>query len=146
MGKRVADAPAASAPLPAVPRGLARARTPLGVFVAALVVAVVAAPIPTLTWQATVVTGVIGVVAVVLVASGRLARTGAARPVTVRAAAAWLVLAVVFTVLELVALFTGSRPEFPTISHLLGPEFVDSTVRLVGYIAWLCAGYWLVRR
>ncbi|GAA4688918.1 hypothetical protein GCM10023215_26310 [Pseudonocardia yuanmonensis] len=115
-------------------------------LVVAVVVAVLVSPIPTLTWQATAVTAAIGVVGAVLAASGRLGRVGGRRRVTVRSATPWGVLVVAVLALEIGALLYGYRPDFPTISYLLGPEFVDRTVRLVGYVAWICGGYWLARR
>lgn len=112
----------------------------------AVPVAVLVSPIPTHTWQATAVTVAIGVVGVAVAASGRLGRAGGRTRVTLRPAAPWVALVLAASALEIGALLHGYRPEFPTISYLVGPEFVDRTVRLVGYVAWLCGGYWLARR
>lgn len=118
----------------------------VGLFVGALAVALLAAPIPTLTWQASAVTTAFGLLVVGLVVIGYPEREGGAKPVTVRAAAPWIVFVPALVVLEFAALAAGSRPEVPTISSFLGPLFVDPTVRVVGYMAWLCTGYWLVLR
>lgn len=112
----------------------------------AVTVAVLVSPIPTHTWQATAVTAAIGAIGAALAASGRLGRVGARTRVTPRSAAPWVALVVAVTALEIGALLYGYRPEFPTISYLVGPEFVDRAVRLVGYVAWICGGYWLARR
>jgi hypothetical protein len=116
------------------------------VLAVAVPVAVLVSPIPTHTWQATAVTAAIGVVGAAFAASGRLGRVGGRTRVTLRAAAPWGALVIVVSALEIGALLYGYRPGFPTISYLVGPEFVDRTVRLVGYVAWICGGYWLARR
>ncbi|MFR9803187.1 hypothetical protein ACL02T_12915 [Pseudonocardia sp. RS010] len=112
----------------------------------AVAVAVLVSPIPTQTWQATAVTAALGVVGAAVAVSGRLGRVGGRGRVTLRSAAPWVALVLAGCALEIGALVHGHRPEFPTISYLVGPEFVDRTVRLVGYVAWICGGYWLVRR
>jgi hypothetical protein len=104
-----------------------------------------AAPISTHTWQATAVTGAIGLTAVVAALSGRPSRIGS--PGRLRwTAAPWFVVFAAVTVLELGALAYGDRPSFPTLSWLLGPSFVEPVVRFGGYVVWICAGWWLVRR
>lgn len=119
--------------------------TRLGVLAAAVVVGLLAAPIATHTWQSSAVTGAVGLVAVAAVVTGRPRQIG--RPVRLaRSAAPWFVLFAVVTVLELGALAWGDRPAFPTLSWLLGPYFVEPVVRFAGYIVWICAGWWLVRR
>ena len=110
----------------------------------ALLVAVLVAPISTHTWASTAVTVAIGLVAVGFALRGR--RVGVRTPVTARAAAPWAVALGGIAALELGALAYDDRLAFPTISWLVGPEFVDPAVRLVGYVVWICAGYWLVRR
>ena len=116
------------------------------VLAVAVPVAVLVSPIPTHTWQATAVTAAIGVGGAAVAASGRLGRVGGRRRVTLRSAAPWVALVVAASALEIGALLHGYRPDFPTISYLVGPEFVDRAVRLVGYVAWICGGYWLARR
>jgi hypothetical protein len=119
--------------------------TRLGVLAAAVVVGLLAAPIATHTWPSTAVTGAIGLVAVAATVTGHPRRIG--RPVRLaRSAAPWFLLFAVVTVLELGALAWGDRPAFPTLSWLLGPYFVEPVVRFAGYVVWLCAGWWLVRR
>lgn len=130
---------------PAGLRELARARPRLAVAVAAAAFALIAAPIPSLTWPATAVTLGVGTVVLFLVASGRPVRT-VPGDVTGRRFLPWLVIAAAFALLELAALFTGSGPDFPTVSALLGPVFTDTGPRVVGYFCWLCTGYWLLKR
>ena len=121
------------------------AGTRLGVLAAAVVVGLLAAPIATHTWQATAVTGAIGLVAAAAMITGRPRRIG--RPVRLaRSAAPWFVVFAAITVLELGALAYGDRPSFPTLSWLLGPYFVEPVVRFAGYVVWICSGWWLVRR
>ncbi len=129
------------------PAGLrgARLHPRLTVAVAAAVFALIAAPIPSLTWPATAVTLGVGTVVLFLVASGRPARTQP-RDVRGRRLLPWLVISAVFTLVELAALATGSGPDFPTVSALLGPVFTDTGPRVVGYFVWLCSGYWLLKR
>lgn len=129
---------------PSAPAGSSR-KTRLGVLAAAVVIGLLAAPIATHTWQSTAVTGGIGLVAVAAAITGRPSRTG--DPQRLRwTAAPWFVLFAVVTVLELGALAWGDRPAFPTLSWLLGPYFVEPVVRFGGYVVWICAGWWLVRR
>lgn len=134
--------PPAGSPTPAGTTTRAR----LGVLAAAAAVGLLAAPIATHTWQSTAVTGAVGLAAVAAVLAGRPRRAG--RPVRLRIAGAapWLLVFAAVTVLELGALAYGDRPSFPTLSWLLGPYFVEPAVRFAGYVAWICAGWWLVRR
>ncbi|MET0190476.1 MAG: hypothetical protein ABW212_15845 [Pseudonocardia sediminis] len=120
-------------------------RTRLGVGAVAVVVALFAAPIATHTWQATAVTGAIGLAALAATIAGRPARTGVPRRLG-RTAVPWFAVFALVTALELGALAWGDRPAFPTVSWLLGPYFVEPAVRFAGYVAWICAGVWLVRR
>ncbi|MDQ4119079.1 MAG: hypothetical protein M3235_19275 [Actinomycetota bacterium] len=131
-------------PGPSAPAGTTIG-TRLAVLAVAVVVGLLAAPVATHTWQATAVTGAIGLVAAASVVAGRPRRVGGAVRLP-RSAAAWFVLFGVITVLELGALAWGDRPSFPTVSWLLGPYFVEPAVRFAGYVVWICAGWWLVRR
>ncbi len=63
-----------------------------------------------------------------------------------RAAAQWLVLAVVGALWWLVAFLWGNDPEHPTLSLLLDPVLETYPGRLLGYTIWLGAGRWLVTR
>jgi len=144
--ERAVDTQAAGAHPSTVLRRSRSARRRLVAIGAAAVFALIVAPIPTLTWQASLVAIAVGVCVVFLVVTGRPVRADPAKPVGGRGAIPWIVLIVVFTVLELSALLTGSRPGFPTLSGLIGPMFLDTTTRLVGYVAWLGTGYWLLRR
>lgn len=142
--QRARPATPSSTSAAAAPTSRAGVGVPLAVLGTAVVVAAVVAPIRTHTWAATAVTVAIGLVAVALAVPGRPGRAPA-RP-GARSAAPWFVLAGVVLVLELGALAYGDRPAFPTISYLVGPEFVDPAVRFAGYVVWICGGYWLVRR
>lgn len=130
---------------PAGLRGLVTAHPRLTVAATAAAFALVAAPIPSLTWPATAVTLGVGTVVLYLVASGRPARTPP-QGVAGRRIVPWLVISAFFALMELAALFTGSGPDFPTVSALLGPVFTDTGPRLIGYFVWLCSGYWLLKR
>ena len=130
---------------PSAPAGTS-AGTRLAVLLVAVVVGVLAAPIATHTWQATAVTGAIGLVAAVAMIIGRPRRTGRPMRRLGPAAVPWFVVFAAITVLELGALAYGDRPSYPTMSWLLGPYFVEPAVRFAGYVVWICAGWWLVRR
>lgn len=123
-----------------------RTRTRWTVVAAAALIAPLAAQIPSLTWPATAATLVVGTGVVFVVARGWPTRTAPSRPLTLRRAAPWFVLAAVFTALEIATLVHGSQPEFPTVSSLLGPLFVDTGPRVIGWFAWLTTGYWLLQR
>lgn len=58
----------------------------------------------------------------------------------------WGVLLVVFGVWELYADFRGSTPDHPTLSILMGPLLEEPVNRAIGYVLWLAAGVWVVRR
>lgn len=120
--------------------------TRLGVLAVAVVVGLLASPIATHTWQSTAVTGAIGLVAVAAVIIGRPRRSGRTVRVSARTVVPWLVVFAAVTALELGALGWGDRPSYPTVSWLLGPYFVEPAVRFAGYVVWICAGWWLVRR
>ncbi|MGH4018164.1 MAG: hypothetical protein ACRDT0_02750 [Pseudonocardiaceae bacterium] len=131
----------------ALPRPVpGRARTRWTVVAAAALIAPLAAQIPSLTWPATAATLVVGTGVVFAVARSWPARTTPSRPLTLRRAAPWFALAAVFTALELATLLTGSHPGFPTVSALMGPLFVDTGPRMIGWFAWLTTGYWLLQR
>ncbi len=121
-------------------------RTRWIVVAVAAVIAPLAAQIPSLTWPATVATLVVGTAVVFLIARGWPARIPPSRPLTRRSAAPWFVLAAVFVALELATLLAGSRPDFPTVSGLMGPLFVDTEPRIIGWFVWLTSGYWLLQR
>ncbi|WP_194894679.1 hypothetical protein [Catenulispora pinisilvae] len=58
----------------------------------------------------------------------------------------WAVLAVAFGIWELYAAARGSTHAHPTLSILLGPLIDPPPARAAGYVAWLLAGVWVVRR
>ncbi|TCK22378.1 hypothetical protein [Pseudonocardia endophytica] len=133
--------------------------TRLVVLGAAVVIGSLAAPIATHTWESTAVTGAIGLVALAAMVSGVPQRVGRQIPAGSRSAvghgdrrrlrwsaAPWFVVFAAITALELGALAYGDRPSFPTLSWLLGPYFVEPVVRFAGYVVWIVAGWWLVRR
>lgn len=129
---------------PPAPAG-SSAGTRLGVLAVAVVVGVLAAPLATHTWPSTAVTGLVGLAAAVAMLSGRPSRVGTPRRLG-WTAVPWVAGFAVVTVLELGALAYGDRPSFPTLSWLLGPYFLEPAVRSGGYVVWICAGWWLVRR
>lgn len=135
-----------AAPSAGGPRSASRVVVRAAVLAVAVAVGVLVSPIPTHTWQATAVTAALAVIVAAVAATGRLGRVGGRSRVTLRSAAPWVAVVLAVTALEIGALLHGYRPDFPTISYLVGPEFVDRTVRLVGYVAWICGGYWLARR
>jgi hypothetical protein len=63
-----------------------------------------------------------------------------------RAAAWWLVPVVPAAVLELTDFLLGSTRAHPSLSKLLDPVLAGYGPRALGYFAWLCAFWWLVRR
>lgn len=63
-----------------------------------------------------------------------------------RAALPWAVLALLVAGWELTALFWGNDSAHPTLSLLLDPVLDTYIGRLVGYLAWLAVGRWLVTR
>ncbi|MPZ65732.1 MAG: hypothetical protein GEU83_09540 [Pseudonocardiaceae bacterium] len=149
MGTGQADRAAARPPgrAPALRQPVPRtARTRWTVVAVAALIAPLAAQIPSLTWPATATTLAVGTGVVFVIARGWPARTAPSRPVTLRRAAPWFVLAAVFTALELATLIAGSQPTFPTVSSLLGPLFVDTGPRVIGWFVWLTTGYWLLQR
>ena len=67
-------------------------------------------------------------------------------PFTRRDALAWTAVAVAFGIWELYAALRGSTHAHPTLSILLGPTIDPPPARAAGYVAWLLAGVWVVRR
>jgi hypothetical protein len=114
--------------------------------VAATVFSVVSGNLTQLSWPATVA---------VLVSGGLVTWLGMFRPpprldspeyVDARGAAVWGGVLVAFAVWELYAFFKGSTPAHPTLSILSVPLLASPSHRVVGYLIWLAAGMWVVRR
>lgn len=89
----------------------------------------------------------------VLLAGAVLLALAARRPVppqqlvgSRRAAIPWMVLALLLVGWELTAAFWGNDSAHPTLSLLLDPVLDTYPGRLVGYLAWLGVGRWLVTR
>jgi hypothetical protein len=83
----------------------------------------------------------------VLLALAARRRRPAQRLVCSRGAAIpWIVLALLLAGWELTAVFWGNDRAHPTLSLLLDPVLETYPGRLVGYLAWLGAGRWLVTR
>lgn len=57
-----------------------------------------------------------------------------------------VVLALLFSGWELTAMFWGNDNAHPTLSLLLDPVLASHPGRLVGWLAWLAVGRWLVTR
>jgi hypothetical protein len=76
-------------------------------------------------------------------------RRPVARPVEVGmrgGTVAWSALAAGVAAWWLVAFTWGNDANHPTLSLLLDPVFDTYPGRLAGWLAWLCAGRWLVTR
>ncbi len=58
----------------------------------------------------------------------------------------WLVLLLLLAGWELTAVFWGNDSAHPTLSLLLDPVLDTYPGRLIGYLAWLSVGRWLVTR
>jgi hypothetical protein len=63
-----------------------------------------------------------------------------------RSVVPWVVLAVLFGGWELTAAVWGNDSTHPTFSLLLAPALETYPGRVVGWLAWLGAGRWLVSR
>ncbi|MDQ3765344.1 MAG: hypothetical protein M3460_28915, partial [Actinomycetota bacterium] len=63
-----------------------------------------------------------------------------------RAAALWLAPAIVGGFWWLVAFLWGNDAAHPTLSLLLDPVLDTYPARVLGYVGWLAAGWWLVTR
>lgn len=117
----------------------------MGISVAAVGYAAVAALFTPLTWPAMLAT------LPPLIVAGWVAVRGPVRPATIplgrRRVTPWLVVVAAGTGWELLALFRSPRDDFPTISSIVSP--VAGTqwwFRFVGYLIWFALGAWLVRR
>lgn len=73
-------------------------------------------------------------------------RFPAPEPFTRRDALAWTTVAVAFGIWELYAALRGSTHAHPTLSILMRPLIDPPPARAAGYVAWLLAGVWVVRR
>jgi hypothetical protein len=60
--------------------------------------------------------------------------------------AAWVGLATVGGIVELVLRFGPNDLAHPTLSTLADPALATYPGRVVGYVVWLSAGAWLVSR
>lgn len=91
-------------------------------------------------------------VAVVLAGAVLLALAARRRPLprrlvgSRRGALPWLVLLLLLASWELTAVFWGNDRAHPTLSLLLDPVLDTYPGRLIGYLAWLSVGRWLVTR
>jgi len=63
-----------------------------------------------------------------------------------RAVLPWMVLALLLAGWELTAMLWGNDSAHPSLSLLLDPVLDTYPGRLVGYLAWLATGRWLVTR
>ena len=66
--------------------------------------------------------------------------------VTLRSAAPWLALGAVAALYELVLRLGPNDLAHPTLSTLADPALATYPGRVVGYVGWLAAGAWLVKR
>ncbi len=124
-------------------------RHPAGTVIcvlAAVVFSVVAGNLTPLTWPATVAVLVSGGLATWLGVYRPPPRLRAPEYVSARGAAAWGGVLVAFAVWELYAFFRGSTPQHPTLSILSVPLLAPASHRVIGYLLWLAAGLWVVRR
>ena len=68
------------------------------------------------------------------------------QPVGRRSAVVWLGLAAVAGAVELILLFGPNDAAHPTLSTLADPVLGTYPGRVLGYLAWLGSGVWLVSR
>ena len=118
---------------------------------AAVVVAVLyswaASRLTPLTWPATLATVPPALVVCGIALLRAPTRCPAPRRWGAAAVAPWVVLAVLVGAWQLYAFVQDSRIAHPTLSALASPLFATSAEhRMVGYLVWLAAGAWLVRR
>lgn len=118
---------------------------------AAVVVAVLyswaASRLTPLTWPATLATVPPGLVVCGIAVLRTPTRRAAPRRWGAAAVAPWVVLAVLVCAWQLYAFVQDSRIAHPTVSALVSPLFATSAEhRMVGYLLWLAAGAWLMRR
>lgn len=118
---------------------------------AAVVVAVLyswaASRLTPLTWPATLATVPPGLVVCGIGLLRPPTRGPAPRRWGTAAVAPWVVLAVLVCAWQLYAFVQDPRTAHPTLSALASPLFATSAEhRMVGYLLWLAAGAWLVRR
>jgi hypothetical protein len=100
-----------------------------------------------LTWPATLATVLPGLVVCGIALLRPPTRCSAPRRWGVAALMPWVVLAVLVCGWQLYAFVQDSRIAHPTLSALASPLFATSAERrMVGYLLWLAAGAWLVRR
>ncbi len=118
--------------------------TPLGKWDALIpLYAVAAAFCAPLTAEAVVAVLLTGALVLVLLARRVPKQQAACSP---RSALPWLGLVVLFAGWELTAVLWGNDSSHPTFSLLLDPVLDTYPGRLVGWLAWLAVGRWLVTR
>lgn len=128
------------------PASLRLTRNVLLVAAATVVYALIAGGFRRLTIPAEIATFLPGVFITYLALRRTCRRFPALEHLDGRGVAAWGAVLVVFGVWELYADLRGSTPAHPTLSILVGPMLADPLHRAVGYLLWLAAGVWLVRR
>jgi len=99
-----------------------------------------------LTAPAEVTTLLVGVVVVWFALRPTTRRFPAPDRIDAKGAAAWGAVVVFFGLWELYAALCGSTHAHPTLSLLLGPLITAPPARTAGYVVWLAAGVWVVRR
>jgi len=110
-----------------------------------VILAMVGALFPPLSWSATVYVILVGGVLTGLGLSGWVPRrTGTATLST--AARWWLLPTGLFVVIEVADIYLGSTHAHPTLSVLMDPPLDRYPIRVAGYAVWL-SGFWaLIRR
>jgi hypothetical protein len=106
----------------------------------------VAAGFASFTWQATVAVLLAGAGVIGLGLLSTTPRLPAPDRIGRRAALVWSVPVLAFCVLEVTDDVLGSTPAHPTLSTLLDPALAHHPVRAAAFLAWLVAGWQLIRR
>jgi hypothetical protein len=95
---------------------------------------------------AAVVLPAIVLVVLVVLAAHRRPRPRVVLASRYRASLSWAGLVVLFAAWEVTAALWGNDAAHPTLSLLLDPVLATYPGRIVGWIAWLGVGRWLVTR
>ena len=141
-----AEVKAEPASRPVAPDALRVTPTTIAIVIGAIAYAAVAGSFRLLTAPAELATFAAGSLACWLALRKDCRRFPSPDHVDGKGALAWGAVLVAFGVWELYADFRGSTPAHPTLSILMGPVIAPPENRAIGYLVWLGAGMWVVRR